>query len=600
VGTRKNQLKYFSNKMEEIIMRHVRHPQLGIALLLILTMIIVGAASMILYKLNHVNFQTTNQDKTAQALAQAKDALIGFALAYAENHPGQPQGYLPCPDKDGDGSSTTCGTTGTSALGRLPWRTLGLPPLRDGSGECLWYAVSGTYKDKPKQTLTSDTNGLFVVNDANSNTLAGTTPADQAIAIIFAPGLKIGTQHREATGTRTVCGSNNTTDAINQAANYLDSLNGINNAISPPAQFISAPVTKQASDPSQVLFNDTLMLITPKDFEPAYKRMNQWVAAQVKRCLVKYSNQYQSALMNKYEENVIGKWDNPKDDTYRKKHSNDIKEYVNTHLVAYKTNYEAQHDGKDPSDQEIEAKTNSLLQNAVVISDKYPWASKLDNTALPDYVDDSGERFGRIPSSPLTPPLTPLANTHNDNSDMSDSWPEYSPPGRPAASSFNSICGTPLCFGENQSSCSGGGRDKDWYWWWWDEWKEMVFYAVENNNSPTTPTYIWIPGQTSTTEGQTSTTEVLPDLIHATPTNTLKLDSSNAQVVVLVAGRKLSTQTRESNADKGNAGKYLEGGNETFTSGTEEKFVSKSTPGTLFNDIVNYSIVCNQNTCPLP
>jgi hypothetical protein len=30
------------------------------------------------------------------------------------------------------------------ARGRLPWRTLGLEPLRDAAGECLWYERTPT------------------------------------------------------------------------------------------------------------------------------------------------------------------------------------------------------------------------------------------------------------------------------------------------------------------------------------------------------------------------------------------------------------------------------------------------------------------------
>ena len=61
-------------------------------------------------------------------------------------------GYLPCPDLDNDGwAEATCGSqNGDSGqaerLGRLPWKTLGLPDLRDGYGERLWYAVSSKYK----------------------------------------------------------------------------------------------------------------------------------------------------------------------------------------------------------------------------------------------------------------------------------------------------------------------------------------------------------------------------------------------------------------------------------------------------------------------
>lgn len=88
---------------------------------------------------------------TERALAQAREALI----AYAAGRPITPAvgpGYLPCPDLDGDGwAEATCGSLdGASGqaqrLGRLPWKTLGLPMLTDGDGERLWYAVSTRYK----------------------------------------------------------------------------------------------------------------------------------------------------------------------------------------------------------------------------------------------------------------------------------------------------------------------------------------------------------------------------------------------------------------------------------------------------------------------
>src|SRR5512142_1165139 len=88
---------------------------------------------------------------TERALAQAREALV----AYAADRPITAivgPGYLPCPDLDGDGwAESTCGSLdGASGqadrLGRLPWKTLGLPELRDGDGERLWYAVSSKHK----------------------------------------------------------------------------------------------------------------------------------------------------------------------------------------------------------------------------------------------------------------------------------------------------------------------------------------------------------------------------------------------------------------------------------------------------------------------
>lgn len=88
---------------------------------------------------------------TERALAQAREALLAFAADRpidAEVGPG----YLPCPDEDDDGwAEAVCGSLSgqlgqAERLGRLPWKTLGLPDLRDGHGERLWYAVSTRHK----------------------------------------------------------------------------------------------------------------------------------------------------------------------------------------------------------------------------------------------------------------------------------------------------------------------------------------------------------------------------------------------------------------------------------------------------------------------
>ena len=88
---------------------------------------------------------------TESALAEAREALLAYAADRPINAVVGP-GYLPCPDVDDDGwAEPTCGSlsgdTGQEErLGRLPWKTLGVPDLRDGAGERLWYAVSAKYK----------------------------------------------------------------------------------------------------------------------------------------------------------------------------------------------------------------------------------------------------------------------------------------------------------------------------------------------------------------------------------------------------------------------------------------------------------------------
>lgn len=435
--------------------------QRGAVLLAALLVLIIGSSFLLLSRLNAAARQSYRDEQTARALSEAKDALIGFALAYADTHLGQPPGYLPCPDFDGNGraepDNNKCGTAGESVIGRLPWFTLKLPPLRDGAGECLWYAVSGNYKDKPKKTLTSDTDGQFVL-ETTGNVVAGANPVNRVIAIIFSPGEIIGTKARtRRADKRTECGSTDPSDDANKSTNYLDSLGAVDNATGQksgvvagdpgstplptdrPSVFVMAPQTRDAS--GAALFNDVISAITPADFAPVYRRMERWVADRVRKCLTAYAT--------------------------------------------------------SPSN-----------------GNRYPWVSVLNPSSRPSYQDTANARFGRLPDAKLQ-------RTRTSGGSMSDTWPldpDYS---------------LYTCFDDTVV-----GNQPDGSWWWWDKWKEMVFYAVSKEKGPALT-----PGRILTLS--------------------LNGTSVPADMVLLVAGRRLPLlgQTRESDADKGNIAKYLEGDN---------------------------------------
>lgn len=236
-----------------------RAKQRGIALLVMLVILVMGIAAALISSLSATGLKNARQETTAAALAQAKEALIGYAITYGDTHSGYVHGYLPCPDPNGtgygandEGSSETCGSKNVSSIGRLPWKTLGLPALRDGDGECLWYAVSGTYKNNPMtdDMMNWDTPGLFEILDAN-----GTTVAQNVVAMVFAPGPALGNQNRAPDGTAPICGGNYA------PANYLDNDGAINNAaVSGTANAIS-----QFRLGASTLLNDRIIFITRDD-----------------------------------------------------------------------------------------------------------------------------------------------------------------------------------------------------------------------------------------------------------------------------------------------------------------------------------------------
>src|SRR3990167_7392655 len=75
--------------------------QRGAALLIMLVVMIIGAITIFVSSLNSSALKIERDKATAAALAQAKDALVGYAITYGDTHAGQVHGYLPCPDIDG-------------------------------------------------------------------------------------------------------------------------------------------------------------------------------------------------------------------------------------------------------------------------------------------------------------------------------------------------------------------------------------------------------------------------------------------------------------------------------------------------------------------
>ena len=243
----------------------------GAVLIVLMALLAMGVLYFLTVQLEALSLyqKESQQGGGSDSMAQAREALLGYAATYRDDpaHSTEVFGYLPCPDTVGNGdAAASCGNAGEASVGLLPYKTLGLPDLRDSKGDCLWYAVSGSFKNNPKASATVmnwDTQGQFSVLDGNATVLVA--PDDSqggAAAVIFSAGAPLTGQNRSASASGP-CRVDPT-----QVAAYLD---GSNNNIAG-----SSPVTlTQGAVNNTVTNNDRLAWITPKEiFDRVIKRQD--------------------------------------------------------------------------------------------------------------------------------------------------------------------------------------------------------------------------------------------------------------------------------------------------------------------------------------
>jgi hypothetical protein len=303
-------------------MQKLNHKQSGIVLIVFTIILALAAIAYFIKISDPVALQAARDDKNAQFLAQAKQALISHSVsrALATERPGDmprpdyfPANELPLLNYDGN-SETGCVevdalnlpitplnliTTGNlRCLGRLPWRSIGLtipnPSENDIAGSMPWYAVSANLVD-PTCLAALNPNTLNLVNnpppaplDCSGLTLpypwltvidsAGHILSSQVAAVIMLPGSILTGQSRPAA-------------PLGGVTNYLDTVTvpaGCVGLCVPAGVYSNADFDNIFVIPPQVnaasTASDRLVYITMQELmTKVERRATQEAAVQLKR-----------------------------------------------------------------------------------------------------------------------------------------------------------------------------------------------------------------------------------------------------------------------------------------------------------------------------
>lgn len=506
---------------------------MGQAAIIALLMILSVGVTILVYNLSSSAGLSIEKDrKTADALAQAKAALIGYAVSVDLTGTKRP-GDLPCPDINNNGQAGgSCSNAGGTTLGRLPWKTLGLPDLRDGDGERLWYAVSNNFKNNPRTPcanpgdsgcLNSDSRGTITVRNKEGSVIYDGANPDAyspsgVIAVIIAPGGAIQRQGDTTPQIRgcTVgvdCDANQVCTAspvtltpLCNPANFLDVRVGTDdNASFTDSSGTDGFINGDVYDTNNnLIVNDRVIVITYQDLMPLLERR---VVREAYNCLVGYS---------------------------------------------------------------------------AISNGRYPWAASVAASASGDYASVQNERFGRMPdsfsqtllgvNSPSDATLVSVVNSictaaASVPGCMSNAWPTST--------------ASPACYIATGS--------------WWVNWKSHVFYGVAQSYGPratvvTSP----LPGSV-TVPAPTACDGIVGNydcLAVSPPTGT---STDDKRFIVVVSGKALPTPMDASGnpgstaqlrgaAYLGNSANYLEheNGNNIGTS----NIYSQQSTSANFNDVL--------------
>ena len=216
-----------------------RH-QKGVVMLFVIAVLVLGSAALFLGAHSSNVALLSRQDTVSADLQTAKQALIAYAVNYADIQSSSTAGpgRLPCADTNGNGSPNG-GICGPFALGWLPvsWSTVGggtveLYPHSEGAARRFWYAPTRSLRPNPSVVVNSNSSGEIQVDNV-----------DGIVAVIIDPGPPLEGQTRPS----------------NNPADYLEGGNEDNDGV-----FFTSGLDAQFNDRISYITYDELMPLVEK------------------------------------------------------------------------------------------------------------------------------------------------------------------------------------------------------------------------------------------------------------------------------------------------------------------------------------------------
>lgn len=295
--------------------------------MIMLVIMVMGVASVLVGSLSTTALKSARQENTAAALAQAKDALIGYAFIT----PGTVRrpGSLPHQDRlvaapeepattDGhpnyNGYEDGCPGALPTCLGRLPWRDLGMsisaPSENDPTGFMPWYAFSRNLEQGQVQPvnpalLNFATHPWLTVRDMKGNVLS-----DRVAFVAIIPGPPLPEQSRPTA-------SINPPVALGGPDQYLDNITVPTGCSAPcvpgsydnhgtTTNFIMGDEHRWITDPNNPAnqiedntyqFNDRLIYITIDELMPEIVKRVAGEAGSILKSYYSAKNQFPDAAL---------------------------------------------------------------------------------------------------------------------------------------------------------------------------------------------------------------------------------------------------------------------------------------------------------------